>query len=101
MVKVDEEEQDGDGEVNYRFDNEYMFVCTIPDINNHFVDVRVEAVNRDWPNLNTKLPSCKTQNVCLVVDVEKQSRHIQSTLDKSAQSNTMGYPSYISKLDSE
>ncbi len=70
MVKVDKEEQDGDGvTVYYKFDNEYMFAWTIANIDNHFVDVRVEAVHRDWPSLIDKLPGCKSQNVCVVMDV--------------------------------
>ncbi len=68
-VVVDDENADSDSDLYYRFDNEYMFVWSIANIHSHFVDVSVEAISRNWPDLIDKLPGCKSQNVCIVTDV--------------------------------
>lgn len=95
MERDDEEEAD---EMYYTFANEYIFVWSFPDLPNHFVDVSVEAVRRDWPGFKSSIPSCKSQNVCVIRDVDAQSAKLQTAISSSSSSN-QSYPSYIAKLD--
>ncbi len=51
LVKVERDDEEEADEMYYTIANEYIFVWSIPDFRNNFVDVSVEAVRRDWPEI--------------------------------------------------